>query len=190
MHPNLKRTDIAARDTSGSESTSSLSRKTSNPPAESTQKVSEQGLKWVKRLRPRSLDPIPLDAKRFKVGDASSSAEKQNLLATVVNYSRSVSDLPECQQIDKTTFLPKSGECSAGDSEKIIPWIRRWCRRSQGTASLTPRLCEPEKSKVPPEKFEAKLFPSLAAMALMGKQVTNFRPCEFHKRGSTVVWKN
>lgn len=190
VHPDLKRTYIAVTDTSGSESKGALSRKTSNPPAESTQKDSERSLMWVERLWPSSLDPIPLGTKRFKVGDASSSAEMQNLLAKVVNYNRSISEFPECQQIDKTTFLPKSGECSAGDSEKIIPWIRRWCRSSQETASLTPGLCEPENSKVPPEKFEAKQFPSLAAMALMGKQVANFRPCEFRKRGSTTVWKN
>lgn len=143
---------------------------------------SEPSWKWVKRLRSNPLDPTPLGSKRFKTGDTS-TGEMQNLLARVLNYNRSISDLPDHRQ------LGKIGECSPGDSAKVIPWIRRWCKSSQKTTSPTPVLCEPENSRVPSEKFEAKQFPSLAAMALMGKQVTNFRPCEFRRSGSTVVWK-
>jgi len=189
VHPTLKISEMVGADTSRAESMDVLSRKPPNPPTESTQQDSEPSWKWVKRLRANPLDSIPLSTKRFKTGDTSSGGEMQNLLARVVNYNRSISDLPECQQLDKTTFFPKNSECFPGDSTKLMPWIRRWCRSSQGTASSTPVLCEPENSKVLPETFEAKQFPSLAAMALMGKQVTNFRPCEFHIRGSTTVWK-
>ena len=188
MDPTSKISEMAERDTSRAESVDVLSMKPPDPPTESTQRDSEPSWKWVKRLQANPLESIPLSAKRFKLGDTSSSGETQDLLTRVVNYNRSISDLPECQQLDKTTFVPKNSECFPGDSTKLIPWIRRWCRRSQETVPSTPVLCEPGNSKVLPEKFEAKQFPSLAAMALMGKQVTNFRPCEFRRRESTTVW--
>ncbi|ONK68334.1 uncharacterized protein A4U43_C05F10340 [Asparagus officinalis] len=179
VHGNLKSSETPA-DTSRAESTGSLLGKPSNPPT-------EPNWKWVKRLRSNSLDPVSQCSKRLKKGDASSGGKMQNLLGGAVTYNKSISDLPECRQLDKTTFFPKNGECSPSDS-KVIPWIRRWCRNSKATASSMPVICEPENSKVLPEKLEAKQIPSLAAMALMGKQVTNFRPCEFRKRGSSVVW--
>lgn len=188
VQPNLRSSEKADADSSRPKSMDAFLRKPSYPMTEDTPRGSELSCKWVKRLRPNSLDDIPLSGKRFKMGDPSPAGEMKNLLAKVVNYNRSISELPDYQQLDKTTLVPKNSDCSPNNSAKVIPWIRRWCKNGQDTALPAPVLCEPENSKVPSEKFEAKQFPSLAAMALMGKQVINFRPCEFRKRGPIVVW--
>lgn len=161
-------------DTSRTKTTSTDSKRPSNSPKEITHSDSEPSSRWLKRLRASPLDPIPLNTKRFKKGNVSSSSEMQNLLARVVNYNKSISKNVECSQVV--------------DSFNENIWIKRWCKSSNSKKDALV-LCEPENTKLTNEKYEAKQFPSLAAMALMGKQVINFRPCEFQKKGSATVWK-
>lgn len=143
--------------------------------------------KWVKRLHSNTLYPTPISTKRLKLGDASPVVEVQNLVTKVVTYNRSISNLPQSQQPDKTGIFPEKIQSCSVDSVKMMPWIRRWCRQSQVTSQV-PVLCAPEHSNMLPEKLEANQFPSLAAMALMGKSVNNFRPCEFQRRGAITSW--
>jgi hypothetical protein len=39
-----------------------------------------------------------------------------------------------------------------------------------------------------PEEFKNKQFPSIAAMALMGKAMNCFNPSELTKKGPVIVW--
>lgn len=76
-------------------------------------------------------------------------------------------------------------------------WIRRW-RPKQNTITQemtdpTPAepivICDPQSLKfVAMDELRTKQFPSIAAMALMGKTMNGFRACEFSKRGPLVMW--
>nr|XP_010924292.1 uncharacterized protein LOC105047180 [Elaeis guineensis]XP_010924293.1 uncharacterized protein LOC105047180 [Elaeis guineensis]XP_019706963.1 uncharacterized protein LOC105047180 [Elaeis guineensis]XP_019706964.1 uncharacterized protein LOC105047180 [Elaeis guineensis] len=155
--------------------------------------------RWVKRLRHNCSDSRALDSKRLKIGDGRSSREVGTLFGRVLNYSKPSSDFVKClqeqQKHDKTMLLPHNGVHSSGVSVKEMHfWIRRWCCNSPQAAPVqaklaTPVLCEPENSKVVPQNFDGKQLPSIAAMALMGKAINNFQPCEFQRRGSSVVWR-
>lgn len=83
---------------------------------------------------------------------------------------------------------------SAKKSQHITlshPWIRRWCHNQATAPRKTPNsvvVCQPRCSNATLDDFQKKQFPSIAAMALMGKAMRGFRSCEFRKRGSFVVW--
>ncbi|KAI4298330.1 hypothetical protein L6164_031903 [Bauhinia variegata] len=49
-------------------------------------------------------------------------------------------------------------------------------------------ISEPKSSNAVREKFQKKEFPSIAAMALMGKAMGSLHACEFRKKGAVVVW--
>jgi hypothetical protein len=66
--------------------------------------------------------------------------------------------------------------------QQVKSWIQRWCVK-----------------KVPPgegenfvvqEELQERQFPSIHAMAMMGKAMNKIRPGEFEKRGPSVVWNN
>ncbi|KAJ6803271.1 uncharacterized protein M6B38_156405 [Iris pallida] len=178
---NLEATSSKDVSTSRSESMDVDNLSCTRKPSSSAEKDTDATWKWVKRLRSNTLDSIPIATKRLKLEDASPG------VAEVVTCNRSISNPPQSQQLVESSVLPKKVQCCSVDSVMAIPWIQRWCRQSRATSAV-PVLCAPEHSNVLPERLEAKQFPSLAAMALMGKSVNNFRPCEFQKRGATNVW--
>ncbi|XP_077244319.1 uncharacterized protein LOC143884564 [Tasmannia lanceolata] len=165
----------------------------------------ESSSRWVKRLRLNASDSFALGTKSSKVGDAASNRKVNELFSRIMNYSKLSSEPmlgkhleKGAQQLDKTVMLLKNSDSSSSDSVKdrrdlslSHSWIRRWCH-SKGVAPqvrvASGVVCEPESSKAALEELQRKQFPSIAAMALMGKAVRNFRPCEFRSRGSFVVW--
>ncbi|XP_073007636.1 uncharacterized protein [Typha latifolia] len=156
----------------------------------------EQSSRWLKRLGHNLSDSLAIGAKRLKVGCGPSTGE---LLGSVINYNRSNSELmkyiKEQKGPDKKTELPNDCAGSSGVSVKSMQsWIGRWCRcdnpreaRDQANVPTT-LLSDPEKSNMVPENLEGRHFPSIAAMAMMGKAMNKFRPCEFQRRGTSVVW--
>ncbi|KAG1346850.1 hypothetical protein COCNU_06G006790 [Cocos nucifera] len=137
---------------------------------------------WVKRLRHNPSNFLAIGTKRFKIGDGQLCREGSNLFSRVLNYSKSNSVsmkyLQDQWRFDKIMLSPDNGVNSFGPSVKHS-WIRRWCHN-----------CPQEKRATSPEViYDDKQFPSIAAMALMGKAIKNFQPCEFQRRGSFVVWK-
>ncbi|KAL4361345.1 hypothetical protein GQ457_04G002070 [Hibiscus cannabinus] len=101
--------------------------------------------------------------------------------------------------LDQTTMLLKNGD-SSGDSTRknrelslSKSWIKRWCRQRSASPDTKPKalvLCEQETSKETFDELEKKQFPSIAAMALMGKAMNGFHPCEFRRKGSLILWSN
>ncbi|XP_072957878.1 uncharacterized protein [Typha angustifolia] len=156
----------------------------------------EQSSRWLKRLGHNLSDSLAIGAKRLKVGCGPSTGE---LLGSVINYNRSNSELmkyiKEQKRPDKMTELPNDCAGFSGVSVKSMQsWIGRWCHcdnpkeaRDQANAPTT-LLSDPEKSNMVPENLEGRHFPSIAAMAMMGKAMNKFRPCEFQRRGTSVVW--
>ncbi|KAF8405255.1 hypothetical protein HHK36_010156 [Tetracentron sinense] len=168
----------------------------------------ELSSRWVKRLKLGVSESIPHGTKSLKMGEASSSENVNKLFSEVMNYRRTSPDpklgkhLGKGQMgLDQTMVLLRNSEPSSTDSVKedrdimlSHSWIRRWCR-NQTAAPQTPQMksttvvvCEPQSSKTASDEFQGKQFPSIDAVALMGKAMNGFRPCEFRKRGSFVVW--
>lgn len=157
----------------------------------------EVSSRWVKRLKVNS-DSVATDTRDYNKEDVLTTRRVHKLLSRVMNYSRSNSFtlagcLQECQQFQKTMLLLRNHDSPVESLKESHPWVQRWCQKSEETARPKTRkpievLCEPEMTKPLPENLEGQLFPSLAAMALMGKAINNFRPCEFRRRGSSFVW--
>ncbi|XP_077220293.1 uncharacterized protein LOC143854297 [Tasmannia lanceolata] len=161
--------------------------------------------RWVKRLRLNAPSSLAVGTKSLKVGDASSSRQVNELFSKIMNYSKSNSEPTLCkhleketQNLDKPVILLRNRNSSELESPKdrqdlmlYHSWIRRWCcnrevaSQERGAAQVG---CEPETSNAALEEYQRKQFPSIAGMALLGKEVSNFRTCEFRKRGSYVVW--
>ncbi|KAE8668145.1 Endoplasmatic reticulum retrieval protein 1B isoform 1 [Hibiscus syriacus] len=98
---------------------------------------------------------------------------------------------------DQTAMLLKNGNPSGDLTRKnrefslSKSWIHRWCRRRNESPNTKPEalvLCEPQTSTATFDELEKKQFPSIAAMALMGKAMDGFHPCEFRRKGSSIVW--
>ncbi|KAE8730397.1 hypothetical protein F3Y22_tig00003041pilonHSYRG01474 [Hibiscus syriacus] len=106
----------------------------------------------------------------LKNGDSSDGMRK-NRTATLLDDS---------MRKNRESFLSKS-------------WIHRWCRRRNKSLDTKPDAlvpCEPETSKATFDELRQKQFPSIAAMALMGKAMNGFHPCKFRRKGSSIVWSN
>lgn len=100
----------------------------------------------------------------------------------------------EIDQIVESTRNGGSSSLVATNKNRSMPgcsWIQRWCQNSTAPPPSNPEplvICEPHRLKIGQDELAKKQFPSIAAMALMGKAMNGIRSCEFKKRGSIVVW--
>lgn len=165
------------------------------PPDDSSKREIDSG--WVKRLRPCASESVH-DTRSTKK-EEDSSCDKANHIFNKMKCNSTSSDrsrglvhgqkqLAGCQT---ATIIKNRDLCSdfrTNNREMILsnPWIRRLCHNSQPSEKnlQTPVVYKPLCSK----PILNQPFPSIAAMALMGKTVTGFQPCEFSKRGSSLVW--
>lgn len=170
----------------------------------------ELGSRWVKRLKLSSscTKYAALGTKSSAMEDASSYEKLRKLSRNLFNRSvgPTNSEPPMDTHLRNTTESYKNiaedsnqsnrGKGSVTDSLKedrnallSHSWIKRW-RHAQNTSSKN-KTVPTESSETPKashDHFEKKTFPSIAAMALMGKAMNGFRPCEFTKKGSFIVW--
>lgn len=138
--------------------------------------------RWVKRLKSNS---IAVGTKSSKFGETSSPQMANVFFGKIAKGS-----------ISNTELTLGNGESSSAKKEGDVitlshPWIQRW-RYNRAVAPQKKHKvedCAPQRSKaVALEDVEKKQFPSIAAMALMGKAMNGFQPCEFRKRASFLVW--
>lgn len=66
--------------------------------------------------------------------------------------------------------------------QQMKSWIQRWCVKKLPSE-------EGENFRVQ-EELQERQFPSIHAMAMMGKAMSKMKPGEFEKRGPSVVWNN
>uniref|UniRef100_A0A6N2KR97 Uncharacterized protein n=1 Tax=Salix viminalis TaxID=40686 RepID=A0A6N2KR97_SALVM len=101
------------------------------------------------------------------------------------------------KESDQIAELPGKAEFYSIYSEKKRQeitlshvWVQRWFHNPSASPKKKPGaavVSEPESSEAALD-FQKKQFPSIAAMALMGKAMNGFCPCEFRRSGSSVVW--
>lgn len=163
------------------------------------------GSRWVKRLKSSASTSFFLGT---KISDTSGklSHEKANKFhskisrVTIKGSELAAGKLrgEELTAHDRTLALARNSDSSLMDVMKkqhelltSLSWVQRWLHNRSTTAQKRLKsvvVCEPYGSKLELGNFQKKQAPSIAAMALMGKAITGFQPCEFQIRGPCVVW--
>ncbi|XVF67740.1 hypothetical protein PTKIN_Ptkin10aG0146300 [Pterospermum kingtungense] len=161
--------------------------------------------RWVKRLKLSAPNPFVLGTKSSKIGEVSSSEKVNKIFSKTINCGETSSEPTVARShvgpklaLDQTATLLKKGDSTSSDSVRksreislSCSWIHRWCRHRVASPNKKPDalvLCEAQSSKATSDELQKKQFPSIAAMALMGKAMTGFRPSEFRRKGSLIVW--
>ncbi|XP_065865798.1 uncharacterized protein [Euphorbia lathyris] len=157
--------------------------------------------RWVKRLKPSSSDSFAHGTKSSKMVEASSH-EKVNKFFSKMLYCGKSSSEPKMSKsfhkenlmFDQAADFQRNIESVRAGQEKTLShaWIQRWCHNP--LASLhkhnAAAACEPLSSRAMQYNINKRQYPSIAAMALMGKATSAFRPCELRKEGSYMAWNN
>ncbi|XP_042482691.1 F-box protein At2g16365-like [Macadamia integrifolia] len=161
----------------------------------------EPDRRWVKSLKLNASN-LPHGTKYLKMGNASTSGKANKLFGIVMNPSTSkdmiVKNFGKGKMDNKTMMLSRNAKSpSIGSVEECsdltYSWVQRWCHNKAVAELVKPGVnlvSEPQSSKSALYECGKKPFPSVGAMALMGKAMNGFRPCEFRRRGSFVVWNN
>ncbi|KAK4835987.1 hypothetical protein QYF36_017160 [Acer negundo] len=171
--------------------------------------VSDPSSRWVKRLKPSASGSSPYGTKSSKLEEACSHEKVNRFFSKIVRGSvtssePTMSKRPGKEQtaLDQTTMLLRNGKSSSSESERksqdislANPWIQRLChqraaspmKKNQNREAVV--VCEPQKLNATLDEFQKKQFPSIAAMAMMGKALNSIRPCGFTKKGPYVVWQ-
>ncbi|XP_031130363.1 uncharacterized protein LOC116032101 isoform X1 [Ipomoea triloba] len=160
----------------------------------------EPSSRWVKRLKLSNHDALALGTMSSNSKEDSSyerySFRGKTTQGGITSSGPTTSKNQGKDLIaqDNCAGITGNSESYSADRELLTShsWIQRLLRNRAITMQKKPEVvvCEPRSSKLvePPEQLEKKQFPSIAAMALMGKAMKGFQPCEFQKKGSFVVW--
>lgn len=160
--------------------------------------------RWIKRLK--SSDSFGVGTKSSQMEESSShekfslffnkvmkcnKASLENMLSKHQGKDQMVLD----QNMESPRNMESSFMVSNRKNQNTVlgcSWIQRWCRNSSTPPIRNPEppllICEPLSLKLGQDELSKKPFPGIAAMALMGKAMSGFRPCEFRKRGPVVFW--
>jgi len=150
--------------------------------------------RWLKRLQLDISDPDIPGSKRPKIGDSPPLGQTNFLFGMALPCNKIDSGMigraKEDQGLDEgnNELQDKQGR-SPVPAKSMTSWIGRWCQG--GTAVFHEDPCQGRqatKHGQPSEELEGQ-FPSIAAMAMMGRVMNKLRPCEHQKKGPTVVWK-
>ncbi|XP_022986482.1 uncharacterized protein LOC111484211 [Cucurbita maxima] len=165
------------------------------PPNDSSKREIDN--EWVKRLRPSASESVH-DTKSTKKEE--SSCDKANQLFSKMKFRATSSDrssgpLQGQEQLaigQTATTIKNSDVCSnlgLKNREMILsnPWIRRLCHNNPAPSERNLETAAIHKSQGSKPTL-LQPFPSIAAMALMGKTMTGVRPREFSRKGSSLVW--
>ncbi|KAF9620099.1 hypothetical protein IFM89_010749 [Coptis chinensis] len=161
--------------------------------------------RWVKRLRLNLSDNHSHSTKNAEIGDCSRTAVMNKLYRKITDH-RTSSGPTSSKVLDKgvgemeledTLLLLGKKESASMDPVKESrelnlshPWIHRWCHsQTRDIKSVAPVACDMDSSRTAVDEYKTKQFPSIAAMALMGKTVNGLQACKFQNKGSFVVWK-
>lgn len=149
--------------------------------------------KWLKRLQHDILDHHLPCSKRSKVGHGLPPEGACTVFGQEVNFDIKkddmISQVKEVQLRYGRLINKQNLKGSLISAKSLNRWIGRWC---QGSAPISHGASNVEnqtlKFNMPPDDLDGQ-FPSIAAMAMMGRAMNKLRPCELQKKGPSVVWK-
>ncbi|CAO2204411.1 unnamed protein product [Urochloa humidicola] len=154
---------------------------------------SEPSDRWLKRLQNDILDPRLPCSKRSKVGDGPPPGGSCTVFGQELNFDMGkavmINQAKEVQLRYGRLINQQNLQGSLISAKSLNSWIGRWCQGGtpiyHGTSNVEKQT---SKLNVLPDDLEGQ-FPSIAAMAMMGRAMNKLRPCELQKRGPSVVWK-
>ena len=136
---------------------------------------------WVKRLKRNSFDSSGHDeTKSLLKFEEEGNNNNNNLFLEILKSG--INNLQPRNQEPDTPQI-KGGE----DITLQHPWIQRWCKKKDVSTDQS----EGEDGSFVPEnqkEMEKKQYPSIAAMALMGKALSGLNPHGLRKTDSLMVW--
>ncbi|KAJ1263971.1 hypothetical protein BS78_09G227400 [Paspalum vaginatum] len=147
--------------------------------------------RWLKRLQIDVSGPEIPGSKRPNIGGSPPLRQTDCLfdMALPREYDTETTDCIEDQALDEAKKLQDKQQRSPVATESMNSWIGRWC---QGGAPVfhedSGQARQAAKPDRPAEELEGQ-YPSIAAMAMMGRVMNKLRPCEHQKKGPFVVWK-
>ncbi|KAL5226649.1 hypothetical protein ABZP36_014914 [Zizania latifolia] len=148
--------------------------------------------KWLKRLQHDTSDSHVPCPKKQKVGDGPLTGGTCTVFGRVFDHESNNStavikhgkDTPTCERL----VDQQNQEGSPMPAKTLNRWIGRWCRGGTPVFHGASNLERQANSNIPNDELEGQ-FPSIAAMAMMGRVMNKLRPCELQKRGPSVVWR-
>ncbi|KAH6756091.1 hypothetical protein C2S53_004352 [Perilla frutescens var. hirtella] len=163
--------------------------------------------RWVKRLKLSSSDSSAQGTKSSNLVESLSREKKRVFFRSNLKKGIARSETTPEEQHGKEPFLSDGSGYLSKEGGHLSPdppkkskemllshvWIKRWLSNGTQISQKKPEavvVCEPQSLKSSPEddELQKKQFPSIAAMALMGKSMTGFQSCELQKRGSFTIW--
>ncbi|XP_050232015.1 uncharacterized protein LOC126680833 [Mercurialis annua] len=164
--------------------------------------------RWVKRLKTSTSDSFAQGTKIMKMEEASSHGKINKLFGNILNHGKTSSESSEPKMfksygkqhvvadhnIDLQRNIESTHTYSVQKSQdKIIShaWIGRWCHNQAASSKWKAEsavVVRKPNSEANEDASQKRQFPSIGAMALMGKAMNGFQACEFRKRGSSIVW--
>lgn len=161
--------------------------------------------RWVKRLKVSTSSSLAFGTKNCGLAGETSHEKSHKFTSEIptatITSSEPASNEPHGKELIVHNNTPDLAMNSSPSSVNIIKkdlevltshsWIQRLLHDRTTSATKSPQpavACEPQTSKLELDDFQKKQLPSLGAMALMGKAMNGFQPCEFHRKGPLVVW--
>ncbi|XP_073286993.1 uncharacterized protein [Primulina huaijiensis] len=165
----------------------------------------DPGNRWVKRLKLSSSQSSSRGMNSSNPTENSHDKKMKKYFGRILTtgipssepYSRKHHGKESMVLDNKGTLSKQNTEIRVSsikkNSELLLsqPWIQRWRHgESRSSREYTERMavCALQSSKLTLEDHHKKQFPSIGAMALMGKAMRGFQPCDLQKRGSFTVW--
>ncbi|KAK7257953.1 hypothetical protein RIF29_32303 [Crotalaria pallida] len=157
--------------------------------------------RWIKRLKLCSSSSSAHGTKSVTIGEISSREKVNNIFSKMKGSKTSSEQKMVCHAEEQmvpdlhetVSINGKSPFTDVDNTAEITlshPWIRRWSHNhgvSSEKRDESAELREPKSSNTL-EDFQKKHFPSIAAMAMMGKAVNCLNPSELTKKGAIIVW--
>ncbi|KAE9593337.1 hypothetical protein Lal_00028756 [Lupinus albus] len=154
--------------------------------------------RWVKRLK-LCLSSSAHGTNSATMGETSSPEQLNNMFRKMKGRKTSLEQKMACQieeqmvpDLCATALANNKSSTEENKTAEITlshPWIQRWYRNHDVCPQKRHELSKfHEPSSKTPEEFQKKQFPSIAAMAMMGKAMNCLNPCELMEKGPVVVW--
>ncbi|KAG2298169.1 hypothetical protein Bca4012_009374 [Brassica carinata] len=140
----------------------------------------EASSRWVKRLKRNSFDSSGDDeTKSLMKVEEEGNINNNNLFLEILKSG--------INNLQPRNREPDTPQIKGGEEDITLqhPWIQRWCKKKDVSTDQP----EGEDGSFEPEnQKEKKQYPSIAAMALMGKALSGLNPYGLRKTDSLMVW--
>lgn len=166
---------------------------------------SDPSSRWVKRLKLCSLEHAALGTKSENIGETS-HAKLTNIFSKTMKDGKTNLEAEtvyndeghaEGQTVLEPPLVLSNAESSFTEAKEAVeitlshPWIQRWSHNRAACSKKRHETVENRDSKSSNSaagELKNKPFPSVAAMALMGKAMNSLNPSELTKKGPVIVW--